>query len=287
MYRDVTEATARETELRDAYAKAEQQSQRLAMAAEELGRARASAEQANLTKSRFLANMSHELRTPLNAINGFSEVIADLHLGREALDRYREYARDIHVSGQHLLELINGVLDLSKVEAGRMELREETVDLGATVHAAMKMVEAQAEEKQISLNLLTPPDPLLLRADSQKLLQCFLNVLSNGVKFTPPGGRVAATVSPSALGPVVVVTDTGIGIAPADMAKVFEPFAQIDSDLARDNAGTGLGMPLTRSLIELHGGAITLESTKGAGTTITMRLPRHRLVSVRPLARSA
>ena len=287
VYRDMTEETRRETELREAYAQAEEQARRLAAAADELSRARAAAEQANLTKSRFLANMSHELRTPLNAINGFSEVIAGLYFGREAVERYQEYARDIHASGQHLLELINGVLDLSKVEAGRMELREETVDLSATVYGALKMVEAWAEEKQISLNLETPRTPLLLRGDGQKLLQCFLNVLSNAVKFTPAGGRVTASVTSGLLGPVVVVSDTGIGIAPADIEKVFEPFTQIDSDLARDTAGTGLGMPLTRSLIELHGGSISIESSAGAGTTITMRLPRHRLLSFQPLARTA
>lgn len=287
VYRDMTEQTHRETELREAYARAEQQTQRLAAAAEELGRARASAEQANLTKSRFLANMSHELRTPLNAINGFSEVIAGLYLGRDAIDRYQDYARDIHASGQHLLELINEVLDLSKVEAGRMELREDIVDLGDTVYAALKMVEAPAEAKHLALNLQTPSSPIQLQADGQKLLQCFLNVLSNAVKFTPEGGRVSVAVSSTLLGPIVTIKDTGIGIAPMDMAKVFEPFGQVDSDLTRDTPGTGLGIPLTRSLIELHGGSIGIESVENVGTTITLRLPRHRLLSFQRLAKAS
>ena len=283
VYRDITEEIAREAELRDTNVVLAQQTAQLVRAAEELGdarrladEARTQAEDASQTKSAFLANMSHELRTPLNAVLGFSEIIAGQHFGRDALDRYSDYAGDIQRSGQHLLGLINNVLDLSKVEAGRMELYEEALDLADCLEDALLMVEAAAQEKSIPILYGRPSEPLRLLADKQKLRQCFINVLSNAVKFTPAGGRVSVAVRSVGSEVAVTVADTGIGISPLDQAKVFEPFGRVQSAVAREVEGTGLGMPLTKCLIELHGGRIELESEFGRGTAVTAYLPHER-----------
>jgi two-component system cell cycle sensor histidine kinase PleC len=281
--RDVTEEVERIAELREANARLERQAAELAAAAASLDAMRrraeeacAAAELANRAKSSFLANMSHELRTPLNAINGFSEIIADLRFGPDAIAQYRDYARDIHKSGEHLLGLINTVLDLAKVEAGRMELREETVELAPCLLAALRMIRPAAAAKPLRLSYVPPRAPLRLRADEQKLKQSVLNVLSNAVKFTPAGGAVILSVERRPQEVAILVADTGIGIRAEDQDKVFAPFAQVDSALTRRTEGTGLGMALTRSLIELHGGRVTLDSAVGRGTTVALCLPVDR-----------
>jgi len=229
-------------------------------------------ELANRHKSEFLSNMSHELRTPLNAIIGFSEVLLERMFG-EMKEKQEDYLKDIHSSGQHLLSLINDILDLAKVEAGRLELNLATFDLPAAIDNALTLVRERAMRH--SLALATKIDPQLgdLNADERKLKQILLNLLSNAVKFTPDGGMI--TVGARLLGDMVeiAVSDTGIGIAPEDQAKVFEEFKQVGTDYKRKAEGTGLGLALTRKLVELHGGAMRLESEPGKGSTFAFTLP--------------
>jgi PAS domain S-box-containing protein len=282
-YRDVTKEVAREHELQFASKRLEEQAAALRCTAEDLARAREIAEAASRSKSAFLANMSHELRTPLNGVIGFAELMAYETFGPLGDPRYGEYARDIVASGRHLLELINDILDFSKIDAGKLELQEEEIDLHATVAAAVRMLRPRAQEAALTLKLVNdlPPELSHLRADERRLKQIVLNLGANAVKFTPPGGRVAVTLAaaaaPDAAGVVIRVTDTGIGIAAADLPRVLEPFAQIDHGLNRRHEGTGLGLPLTRRLIELHGGVLRLESELGIGTAVTVWLPQARI----------
>jgi signal transduction histidine kinase len=229
-------------------------------------------EVANKHKSEFLANMSHELRTPLNAIIGFSEVLRDKMFG-ELNDEQVEFIRDIHDSGKHLLTLINDILDLSKVEAGRMELMVGEFDLPSTVANAITLVKERASRHRISLTSDIDPSLGSWRADERKLKQILINLLSNAVKFTPEGGsvRVAATRVPG--GVEIAVTDTGVGIAPEDHAAVFEEFRQVGKDYTRKAEGTGLGLALVRKFAELHGGRVGLRSEAGKGSTFTVFLP--------------
>ena len=238
------------------------------------------AELANRAKSEFLANMSHELRTPLNAIIGFSEIIQSETFGPVGSPKYRDYVSDIHESGKHLLALINDVLDLSKIEAGQMQLHEQTIDVPAVIRSAMGFMAERAREGGVTLAAELGPDPLpLLLADRRMVMQILANLLSNAVKFTPSGGRVAvkAWYGPHG-GYVVQVVDNGIGMALEDIPKALARFGQVDSGLQRAHEGTGLGLPLTKSLIELHGGSLDLQSEVGAGTTVTVRFPAERVV---------
>ena len=229
-------------------------------------------ELANRHKSEFLSNMSHELRTPLNAIIGFSEVLLERMFG-EMNEKQEDYLKDIHSSGQHLLSLINDILDLAKVEAGRMELNPTTFDLSAAIDNALTLIRERAMHHGIAL--ATEIDSQLgeLNADERKLKQILLNLLSNAVKFTPEGGRI--TVGARRLRDMVeiAVNDTGIGIAPKDQAAVFEEFKQVGRDYTRKAEGTGLGLALTRKLVELHGGVMRLESEPGKGSTFSFTLP--------------
>ena len=275
VYRDVSAEIANVAELQEANAVLAQQTAQMIQVADELAEARHHAEEASRSKSTFLANMSHELRTPLNAILGFSEIIAGQHFGRDAVDRYSDYAADIRRSGQHLLGLINSVLDISKVEAGRMDLYEEVVDFGTCLSDSLMMVEAAAKQKSIQITCQPLPS-LKLRADEQKVRQSFINILSNAVKFTPEDGMVAVSVERHVDEMAVVITDTGIGIAPEDQPKVFEPFGRIGNMASRRIEGTGLGMSLTKRLIELHGGRIELTSELGRGTRVAVYLPSKR-----------
>jgi len=229
-------------------------------------------ELANRHKSEFLSNMSHELRTPLNAIIGFSEVLLERMFG-EMNEKQEDYLKDIHSSGQHLLSLINDILDLAKVEAGRMELNPTTFDLSAAIDNALTLIRERAMHHGIAL--ATEIDSQLgeLNADERKLKQILLNLLSNAVKFTPEGGRI--TVGARLLRDMVeiAVNDTGIGIAPKDQAAVFEEFKQVGRDYTRKAEGTGLGLALTRKLVELHGGVMRLESEPGKGSTFSFTLP--------------
>jgi PAS domain S-box-containing protein len=243
------------------------------------------AEHANRAKSEFLATMSHELRTPLNAILGFSEIMMREIMGPLGTEAYRGYMRDIHTSGAHLLAIINDILDLSKAEAGRLELAEETLDLATAIRAALRLIAPRAEEAGVSVVFPEPGELPRLRADALKLRQIFLNLLSNAVKFTPRGGRVELAAFLDASGRLVAtVADTGIGIAEADLATAFEPFRQIDNKLSRKYPGTGLGLPLTAAMARLHGAELRLESRVGVGTTVTITFPRTRVVSVQEAA---
>jgi signal transduction histidine kinase len=237
------------------------------------------AQAASRAKSEFLANISHELRTPLNAIIGFSEVIKTQMFGPLS-DRYRNYAGDIFNSGNHLLGLINEILDLSKLEAGQVELHEETVDLAATVEACLNLVETQAEHANIRLSSALDRTAPMIRADDRRLRQILINLLSNAVKFTPGSGEVCVTSVRKHGGLAIAVSDTGIGIAPEDIPKAMTPFGQVDSKISRQHEGTGLGLPLAKHLIELHGGSLSIDSAVNVGTTVTIIIPAQRIVAV-------
>jgi len=241
--------------------------------------ARRQAEEANRTKSEFLANMSHELRTPLNAILGFSELMGKATLGPLGNPKYEEYARDINDSGRHLLALIQDILDLSKIEAGKLELDEEDIDVARAIRSCMVLVKERARNGGVKLLTDLPDDLPALHADERKLKQILVNLLSNAVKFTPTGGSVTvkAWFRPDS-GFVIQVADTGVGIALEDIPKALTPFGQVDSRLDRKYEGTGLGLPLTKSLIEKHSGSLDLQSEVGAGTTVTVRFPPERMV---------
>ena len=222
--------------------------------------------------------MSHELRTPLNAILGFAEIIRDRLLGPVA-DRYAEYAQDIHSSGTHLLGIINDILDLSKVEAGRIDLVEEIVDVQGIVRSVVLLLRERVATAELALKVELPDPVLLIRADERKLKQVLMNLLSNAVKFTPPGGEIRVGVRvESERGLVIEVRDNGIGIAAEDIARALSPFGQVDSRLSRRYEGTGLGLPLARALTELHGGVLELDSAPGRGTAVRIVLPPDRLV---------
>ena len=227
---------------------------------------------ANQHKSDFLANMSHELRTPLNAIIGFSEVLVEKMFG-EVNDKQLDYLQDIHSSGKHLLSLINDILDLSKIEAGRMELDVAEFDLRSALENAMTLVKERAQRNGISLSLEVDLSLGMFRGDERKFKQILLNLLSNAVKFTPEGGKVGVAARPAANGLEVSVTDSGVGIAVADQELVFEEFKQVGTDYTRKAEGTGLGLALTKRFVELHGGTIRLASEPGKGSTFTFTIP--------------
>lgn len=245
----------------------------------ELRTAKDQAEVANRAKSDFLAMISHELRTPLNAVIGFSEMLTNEMFGPIGDRRYKGYAADIRGSGLHLLSLINDILDLSKVEANSFELYEEELDVPALIDDALHLVEAKAYAGNISLKPKLPADLPILYADERSFKQVVLNLLSNAVKFTPPGGRVGISANVTERGDfVVTIVDSGIGIAKADQERILKPFTQADSSLARRYEGTGLGLPLTKSLVELHGGRLEPESQMHKGTTVRVIFPSSRVV---------
>jgi signal transduction histidine kinase len=245
----------------------------------ELHDAKETADTASRTKSEFLANMSHELRTPLNAIMGFSEVIKNEMFGHIAIPQYVEYARDIYSSGAHLLDIINDILDLSKVEAGKFMLSEENVAIEEVVFAVCNIIKGKADEKNLHIAPRLPGVMPRLHADKRALKQMMLNLLSNAVKFTPKDGDVCISARVEADGGVaIVISDSGIGIAEGDMDKVLAPFGQVDSDLAREHEGTGLGVPLVKAMVELHGGTLTYDSTPGVGSVVTLRFPPERSI---------
>jgi PAS domain S-box-containing protein len=247
-------------------------------AAQALRHAKDVAEGANRTKSEFLANMSHELRTPLNAIIGFAEMMEMQVFGDLGNDHYREYIADIHHSGRHLLSLINDILDVSKVEAGKIELRETDVDVADVIGGSVRLVAERAATGQVAIDLDVPQDLPLLFADEGRVKQILLNLLSNAVKFTPPQGTVTVRARADRLAFALEVADTGIGIAAKDIPRAFEPFVQIDSALNRKAEGTGLGLPLSRALVALHGGSLDLVSETGKGTTVRVVFPAVRII---------
>jgi signal transduction histidine kinase len=229
-------------------------------------------EVANKHKSDFLANLSHELRTPLNAIIGFSEVLIDKMFG-ELNAKQADYMKDIHESGKHLLSLINDILDLSKIEAGRMDLEISSFDLPTALANAMTLVRERAQRHGIELSLKVDKRLGAFNADERKFKQIVLNLLSNAVKFTPDGGKVDVTAQLDTQYVAIAVKDTGIGIAPEDQAAVFEEFKQVGRDYTKKAEGTGLGLALTRRFVELHGGEVRLDSEPGKGSTFTVQLP--------------
>jgi len=237
------------------------------------------AEAESQAKSAFLAIISHELRTPLNAIIGFSGLMEAERFGPLGAPRYREYVSDIRQSGEHLLELINNILNLTKAEAGKLELQEDDLDVVDLAQTCARHMQPRAAEASLRLELLLPASPLMLRADAAKLRQILFNLLSNALKFTPEGGRIQLGIEPGDEGGLnLVVSDTGIGMAPQDIPLALQPFTQLDSSLTRRYEGTGLGLPLTRSLVELHGGRLRLESCLGKGTTATAMFPASRML---------
>ena len=242
------------------------------------------ADAANQAKSQFLATMSHELRTPLNAVIGFAEMMTMQAFGPLGHARYGEYARDIKNSGAHLLALINDILDLSRLDASQTSLNEEDLDMPALIAATFRMMQGQAAEVQVSLAQNIEPGFPQIRADKRRIQQVLLNLISNAIKFTPAGGKVMVGASHTADGAAISVSDTGIGIAKDDIPKALERFGQIDSRLSRKYEGVGLGLPLSKQLMELHGGRLEIESEPGVGTTVTIRFPATRIYMVHAAA---
>jgi two-component system cell cycle sensor histidine kinase PleC len=246
--------------------------QRLAELAEKYAQEKTRAEEANQAKSKFLANMSHELRTPLNAIIGFSEIMESGMFGPLGAEKYHEYCSDIRGSGQYLLEVINDILDMSKIEAGRIRLDFEDLNLDSLLSEAMRVVAARAQDKQLQLTAQISPE-LRLRADRRALKQIALNLLSNAVKFTPYGGHVTVRGQAGDRCITLAILDSGIGIAKDALARLGRPFEQVESQLTKSHQGSGLGLAISKSLIELHGGSMRIRSTLGKGTLVVVRLP--------------
>ncbi|MGA7999443.1 MAG: HAMP domain-containing sensor histidine kinase, partial [Bradyrhizobium sp.] len=231
------------------------------------------AEEANQTKSKFLANMSHELRTPLNAIIGFSEIMESGMFGALGSEKYQEYCHDILTSGHYLLEVINDILDMSKIEAGRMKLDLEQLDLSKTLAESLRVVSGRADDKKLQLEA-DIEGSIEVVADRRAIKQIIVNLLSNAVKFTPDGGKVVVRSRVRDDSILLLIADTGIGIAPHSLVRLGRPFEQVESQLTKTYHGSGLGLAIARSLTNLHGGSMRLRSKLGAGTVVCVSLPR-------------
>tara|TARA_B100000676_G_scaffold302105_1_gene350417 strand:+ start:99770 stop:101548 length:1779 start_codon:yes stop_codon:yes gene_type:complete len=265
-------------ELQKTKTRLEAQTDALMRTTNEVTKARDLAEEASRAKSEFLSNMSHELRTPLNAIMGFSDIIREQTFGPVGSTKYRDYARDINDAGRHLLELINDVLDFSKIESGNEELFEEWIEVSAVIRSVSRMLHDQAQRSNVRLTVESSDELPPIFADEKKLKQILINLLSNALKFTGPSGQVTLTTWYSDTGGYVFqVEDTGIGIALEDIPKALGLFGQVDSTFNRRFEGTGLGLPLSKSLAEMHGGSLDLQSQLGVGTTVTVRFPTERV----------
>ena len=277
---DISESVRKEEELRAQRVKMKSavlELERSEGRANELSRKyseeKAKAEHAAHTKSAFLANMSHELRTPLNAINGFSEIIAHELYGPLGDERYKGYAQDILTSGQHLLDMINDILDMAKIEAGKMTINPQPIDPVDPVDAAVRMIRRKAEEKGVTVYLDTQPNLPEIDADHRAIRQMVLNLVSNAIKFTDSGGTITVTVEQRGPDIQIAVTDTGIGIPAEDLPRLAKPFEQVSGTRDRNYEGTGLGLALTKSFAEMHGGQMHLSSIEGEGTTVSFNLP--------------
>jgi two-component system cell cycle sensor histidine kinase PleC len=262
-------------DLRSSQHALERQTEQLAYLAEKYAEQKDRAEEANQAKSEFLANMSHELRTPLNAIIGFSEIMETGMFGPLGASKYHEYCRDIRDSGNYLLDVINDILDMSKIEAGRTTLDFQDVDLAQIIADAVRVLSARAAEKRLEVKLEVAP-AIRLRADRRALKQVALNLLSNAVKFTPEGGRVTVRARTVAGVATLAIEDTGIGIPKAALKNLGRPFEQVESQLTKSHKGSGLGLAIAKSLTDLHGGCVRIRSTQGVGTIVLVRLPLER-----------
>jgi two-component system, cell cycle sensor histidine kinase PleC len=273
-------------DLRNSQHKLESQAEQLTDLARKYAEEKTRAEEANQTKSKFLANMSHELRTPLNAIIGFSEIMESGMFGPLGAEKYREYCRDIHVSGQYLLDVINDVLDMSKIEAGRLKLAPEDVELESLLSDAMRVVTTRAENKRLTVEA-SIASGVRFRADRRALKQIALNLLSNAVKFTPEHGHIVVRGREVGGAVIVAIQDSGIGIPREALPKIGRPFEQVESQHTKIHHGSGLGLAIAKSLVELHGGAMRIVSRHGQGTIVAVRLPARGPVTSPQIAAGA